>query len=603
MKQFTKILIVEDELLIARNIAAKLKKVNYQISNIVTSGEAAIQSISEDQPDLILMDIAIKGDLDGIETANRVKSHNDIPIIFLTAYADDRTLERASETGCYGYLVKPFQERELYATIKMALSKHREQSTIQNSLQAALNEYSSQYNNIYRDNVTNLPNQLFLRDLFDYLVSSLRETTSQDSNSEVTTSKLIAIFYLHLDRFEKINESLENDWIDTLLKTVAERLTKCVNNFDRGGATVHLEQNEFAVMVTIANRQIATNLGTEILTALNQPIILDNRELFLSVSIGVAFYPFDNDEIEELVQQAKQAMKYAQQQGGNRCQWFTLALNLGVAKASESLTLETELHHALERQELEIYYQPKVNIEGKIVGAEALLRWNHSEMGLISPDRFLPLAEETGLILPIGEWVLKRVCRQTKFWHDNGLDFLKVGVNLSGVQFKQSDLFHRITQILFDSAIEPQFLELELTEKILVENIKTNVRRLNLLKKLGITIALDDFGTGYSSLGYLQQFPFDILKIDRCFINKIDRNSTNAVITQTIIEMAHRLGLKVVAEGVETQAELDFLKRSQCDEIQGYLVSRPLPTIEFEKLIVNNVKRYKDLLKVQGESI
>ena len=592
MNNKIKVLVVEDELLIAKSTAKKLQHLGYEVTNIVSSGAAAIQSIQDTRPDLILMDIAIKGDMDGIEVANIIKSKEDIPIIYLTAYADDITLERASETGCYGYIVKPFKERELHATIKIILNKHQEQSIIRTSLQETLHQYSANYNDIYRDSLTNLPSQLFLRDLFEYLLATPNNNNNDcDSESQIERSpsekQLLAVFYIHLDRFQKINDSLKPEDRDVLVKNIAKRLTSCVESLDCEGATISLQHHEFLVMLTgFKQRQMASNYGQKILNKLNQSITIEEQEIFISVSVGISFYPYDSLTVEELLQQAKTAMIYAQQQGGNRYHWYTLALNIRSSKASAELALETKLHYALERNEFKLYYQPKVNLlTGKVVGAEALLRWNHPEMGIIAPEKFVPLAEESGLIQPIGEWVLNCACQQTKYWHDAGFKELKIAVNLSGSQFKQSDLFHKITQILFSSAIDPQYLELELTEKILVDNINANVRRLNLLKKLGIQIALDDFGTGYSSLGYLQQFPFDILKIDRCFVRNIDSSSTNAVIAQTIIQMAHRLGLKVVAEGVETIDELNFLKQHQCDEIQGFILSRPLSSREFSNLI------------------
>jgi EAL domain-containing protein (putative c-di-GMP-specific phosphodiesterase class I) len=256
------------------------------------------------------------------------------------------------------------------------------------------------------------------------------------------------------------------------------------------------------------------------------------------------------------------------------------------SKASEELLLEAELHYALERRELEVYYQPKINLKTRqVIGSEALLRWNHPQKGLISPNKFIPLAEANGLILPINEWVIETACHQTKLWQNNGLKYLTIAVNLSISQFKQTDLFHKITQILLRTNLEAKYLELELTEKILIDNTQANVRRLSSIQNLGIQIALDDFGTGYSSLSYLQQFPFDIVKIDRCFVRDIDKNRTNAVITKTTIEMAHQLGLRVVAEGVETQAEYDFLKQNYCDEIQGFLISYPLSATEFKDFV------------------
>ncbi|WP_019506960.1 EAL domain-containing protein [Pleurocapsa sp. PCC 7319] len=585
------ILIVEDELIIARNTAKKLQRLGYTISKIVSSGQAAIDFVKTTKPDLILMDIAIKGNIDGIETASRIKSIADIPVIFLTAYANEQTLERASQVGCYGYLIKPFRDQELHANIKMILSKHQEQSSIQQSLQDTVNEYSSQFDDIYKNNLTNLPNKLFLRDLFDYLVSSINsKNSSVEDNSEKPELKLIAVLNISLDRFQKVSAFLTKEQQDSLVKEIAKRITDYVNDLEFQGITVYLKEDHFVVMIPLDKQLTASNYGQEILNRLREPFLINNREIFLSTNIGISFYPSDGKDIEELLQQGEKAIEYARSQGGNRSQLFTYAFNIKPSRAAESLTMEAELHHALEREEFELYYQPKVNLKtNKIVGAEALIRWNHPVMGRIGAGKFIPLAEESGLIRPIGEWILDRACKQTKAWHNLGLNFLNIGINLSGSQFRQSDLFHQITQALFNSSLEPQYLELELTEKVLVENIKTNIQRMNLLKKLEVKIVLDDFGTGYSSLGYLQQFPFDILKIDSCFIHNIDKDPVNAVITKTIITMAHELGLKVVAEGVESEAELNFLKNSNCDEIQGYIFSRPLNAREFQKLAMINV--------------
>lgn len=598
----TNILIVEDELIIAKNTAKKLENLGYAVSKIVSYGQAAIQYLSDEIPDLILMDIAIKGEIDGIETANRIKSIADIPIIFLTAYANDQTLERASQTGCYGYLIKPFRDKELQATVKMALSKHQEQSAIQEALQFTVNQYSSQYDDVYKNSLTNLPNKLFLRDLFDYLsslVNSRGKIENQNDHNDLVNSpeeyhqkqpllELLAVFNISFDRLQKISSFLTKEQQDSLIQEIAQRLSNCVGGFDFQGAIVYLEQDNYVVMVALDKRKTASDYGQEILNQLRQAFDIDGQEIFLSTSIGISFYPSDNTDIEGLLHQGQTAIEYARKQGGNRCQLFTFAFNIKHSRATESLTMEAELHHALEREELELYYQPKVNLKtNSIIGAEALVRWNHPTMGRISAEKFIPLAEESGLMKPIGEWILNVACRQIKTWHNSGLDFLKVGVNISGFQFRQSDLFHQITQVLFNTSLDPQCLELELTEKILVENIKTNIQRLHLLKKLGIKIVLDDFGTGYSSLGYLQQFPFDILKIDSCFIRNIDSNQVNAVITENIIDMAHQLGLTVVAEGVQTEAELSYLQQCQCDDFQGFYHSRPLEAKEFKTLVLS----------------
>jgi diguanylate cyclase len=594
------ILIVEDELLIAKNTAKKLHSFGYNVVKIVSTGQAAIDFVSLEQPDLVLMDITIKGEIDGIEAASQIKAISDVPIIFLTAYANDETLDRAAETGCYGYLIKPYKEQELHATVKMTLSKHLEQSTIQQALQSSLSEYSAEYDDIYQDNLTGLPNKLFLRDLFDYLLSliadldpekasNLLESHQQDIAQE-SALKIIGVFNISLDRFDKLSSFLNQQEQEALLKEIAQRLVDCVSNFTAHGEVVYLAPDNFVVLLAMDSRVTGGKYGQSLLNVLKQNYFIGNREIYLAPNIGIAFCPGDSSDITELLEQGYKAIAYGKTQGGNRCQAYTVAFNIKSSKANEELKLESELHHAFERQEFELYYQPKLDLRTNlIIGSEALLRWNHPTMGRIEANKFVPLAEDIGLIKPIGEWVLTTACYQMRAWLDAGLKNHKISVNLSGAQFKQSDLFHQIAQILFKTSLEPKFLELELTETILVENIRTNIQRLNMLKKLGIQISLDDFGTGYSSLGYLQQFPFDVLKIDACFVRNINQNQVNAVITKTVIEMAHQLGLKVVAEGVETSAELDFLKNVQCDAIQGFLFSRPLAAKEFQKLAMDNM--------------
>lgn len=586
------ILIVEDELIIAKNTAKKLIKLGYSIEGIVSSGNAAIESIKAKLPDIVLMDIAIKGAMDGIETAIKIKDEvADLPIIFLTAYASDKILERASKTGCYGYLIKPFREKELQAAIQISLSKYQEQSIIKKSLQDTINEYSSHFDNVYFNDLTNLPNKLFLRDSFDYLKSLI----SSNNNFSVDTEDLldieassIAVLNISIDRFNKVNNCLNQEQKNIFVRDIAQRLTEYISNCDFPGIIIYLKEDSFLVMIPVDKQIRASRYGQGILNVIRQAFNIDDREIFISASIGIAFYPNDNENLEDLLEQAEKATKYARKQGGNRCQLFTFAFNIKNSQATENLAMEAELHRALEKQEFELYYQPIVDLHTKsVTGAEALLRWNHSTLGRITAERFIAVAEETGLIKPIGEWVLQQACKQTQAWHDEGLDFLTVGVNISGFQFKQSDLFHTITQVLFNTSLDPQCLELELTEKILVENIKTNIQRLHLIKKLGIQIALDDFGTGYASLGYLQQFPFDLLKIDACFIRQIDQNNVNSIITENVIRMAHQLNLKVVAEGVETAEELKYLRKHQCDRVQGFCYSLPLQSEKFKNMVVN----------------
>ena len=604
----SKILIVEDELLIAENLAIKLKKFQYEVADIVSSGKAAIEKVQLHQPDLILMDIAIKGELDGIQTAELIKENHNVAIVFLTAYADDKTLERASLTGCYGYILKPFKDRELHATIKIAINKHQEQNLIQTSLNEVtelLSEYSAEKSHIYEDSLTKLPNQLMLRELFSYLLSFVKSTPNPESSNtsypqNSSAKKLLGVMYIKPYRFERIVASLGNK-SDLLIVEITKRLAHITSDLKYQCATIKLQSSDFGILLSgLSQRHIASDLAQSILNEFRQPLIVNNEKIFVTLSIGISFYPFDNLGIEKLLEQANQAMLYAENQGSNKYQLYTSAFRIMNTDVVFDLSLEADLHQAIENNQLELYYQPKVNLEtGKIYSAEALLRWNHPSLGVVSPNKIFPIAEATGLNDRIGDWVLKEACKQTKQWHQQGFNFIKVAVNLSGQQFKQSDLFHKLTQLLFDLNIEAKFLELELTEQILVENVKSNIQKLNLIKELGIQIALDDFGTGYSSLSYLHQFPFDILKIDRCFVTNIDCNHKNAVIVQSIIQMAHKLGLKVVAEGIETQAELDFLIGNQCNEIQGYLFSRPLPVKDFEKLLAENITFSNFLVKSQ----
>ncbi len=572
----TNILIVEDELLIAKNLARKLKKFGYNIKGIVSSGKDALAKVNLTKPDLILMDIALKGDLDGIETAAQIRAIDEIPVIYLTAYADEETLERAAQTGSYGYLLKPFKEKELHATIKMVLSKHQEQVKIQQSLAK-----DDRKDWMYYDSLTALPNQLLLRDLFERILSFAQEQ-QQDLNDGL--EQRIAVICLNLDRFQRINDFLGSLNGDLILQIIAQRLSNCIGN---NGSLARLNNDEFAIILNpLIGEHLVANYAQNILGELRRPFLLDEREIFLTASLGIACYPFDGQEIHKLLGHATKAMKYAKQQGKNQYQFYAEELAI---PTSGDLSIEAALYYALERKEFQIYYQPQINLKtGQIVAAEALLRWYSPQRGFVGPNQFIPLAEESGLINPIGTWVLQSACRQVSAWHRQGLEPIRVSVNLSANQLKQPDLSRIIIQSLSDSKLAPQYLELELTEQILIDEVALNIQRLNQIKKLGIKLALDDFGTGYSSFNYLKQFPFDILKIDKCFVRDINKNPTNDAITKSFIEMANLLGLRTIAEGIETEAELAILKKHQCDEIQGYLFSPPLPAAEFEKLLLSS---------------
>jgi diguanylate cyclase (GGDEF)-like protein len=382
----------------------------------------------------------------------------------------------------------------------------------------------------------------------------------------------VAVFFIDLDNFKVINDSLGHDVGDELLKIAADRLIACV----RAGNTVARQGgDEFVIMVSERDvADVADRIAATIQKAISQPFRINEHELVITCSIGVSISPRDGEEVQTLIKNADMAMFQAKEQGRNRIRFYTGEMN---ARSLSRMTMEKHLRRALERNELFLCYQPKVSLRsGQITGMEALVRWQSPELGLISPASFIPLAEETGLIEPIGEWVLETACRQNRNWQDAGLPAVPVAVNLSACQFRQKNLVRVVERILRESGLEPRYLELEITESLVMQNLDRVTTILNELKALGTTLSMDDFGTGYSSLSYLKRFPFNKLKIDQSFVRDITSEPDSATIAKTIIAMAHNLRLKVIAEGVETVGQLNYLRLHNCDEIQGYLFSKPV---------------------------
>ncbi|NET46300.1 bifunctional diguanylate cyclase/phosphodiesterase [Okeania sp. SIO2B3] len=561
----SKILIVEDESIIAEDLADSLTIMGYTVMDIVSSAEEAIVIAVEKQPNLILMDVMLQGKMDGITAAEQIHLSSQIPIIFLTAYTDDKTLQRVKATNPFGYIVKPFEERNLHLTIEIALQRY-------------------QY-----DPITQLPNRSLFTDQLNEIISyqnhsNLGKLCHLNKSQKNTYFPIIPILYISLDRINRIKVTLGSKNGDLVLCSVAKKLNKSIDSIDM---LAHLEAAEFGIILkAVEKKQEVTDIVQSILDTISQPIVLEGYEIYLTASIGITFYPLDDIEANELLKNANAAMYYAQQKGGNNYQFHQSET---VFVSLEQLSLETDLRNALKRSEFQVYYQPKVNIKtGKITGAEALVRWSHPNRGLVSPAEFIPLAEETGLIIPIGEWVLRTACNQTRIWQEVGFGLLEIAVNVSRCQFTQRNIQEKIIKIIQETGIKPNYLELEITESLVMQNEKAATQIMEAWQTFGINISMDDFGTGYSSLSYLREFPFDVIKIDRCFIRNITEDSKTEAITIAIIQMAHNLNLKVVAEGVETQSELDFLRKYDCDEIQGYLFSPPLPTSKFENLLKTN---------------
>jgi diguanylate cyclase (GGDEF)-like protein len=420
------------------------------------------------------------------------------------------------------------------------------------------------------DALTGLPNRILLDDRLTQAMAH----ADRDG-------KPFALLVCDLDRFKLVNDSLGHRAGDELLQEVARRLTALTRTID---TVARFGGDEFVLLANpIAKREDAEELARRAIEALQRPVRIAGIDVHTSPSIGIAFYPDDGDSIETLIGHADAAMYSAKRRGRNTVQCFATGMTVGT---EDKVQLESDLHTALARNQFELHYQPKVDTTtGTVRSVEALIRWSHPERGLIAPAEFIPRAEECGLIGPIGEWVVREACRQARAWQTAGMPSLRVAVNLAASQFRQGTLVEMIRRALDDAGLEPRFLEVELTESAMMSDPEEAIAILEQLSAMGVLVSVDDFGTGYSSMSYLRRFPIDKLKIDRVFISDITARPEDASIVRAIVSLAHSLRLKVVAEGVESEGQLDFLKAVGCDEYQGYHFSRPLSASAFETLI------------------
>ncbi len=425
------------------------------------------------------------------------------------------------------------------------------------------------------DSLTNLPNRV-------QFIERLEQTMADADRNE----RLVGVAFLDLDRFKYINDSLGHGKGDLLLREVAIRLSGAIR---RGDTVARLSGDEFAlVLADMGHVDDAVRVAQKILDVFRQPFLVAGHELFVTASMGITLYPFDDRGAQDLLRNADVAMYRAKESGKNNFQFYVAEMT---ARATERLSLETDLRSALDRGELSLHYQPIAEGKsGRIVGMEALLRWKHPVRGMISPAQFIPLAEETGFIIPIGEWVLRTACLQCRAWQKLGFPSLHVAVNLSSRQFHQRDLPASIYHILQETGLNPLYLDLEITEGLVMQQAESSINTLRELKAMDMRISIDDFGTGYSSLSYLKRFPIDVLKIDQSFVRDIPGDADDAAIASTIITMAHSLGLKVVAEGVETKEQLNFMCEHGCDAMQGYFLSKPLPADQFESFLKSGAR-------------
>jgi diguanylate cyclase (GGDEF)-like protein/PAS domain S-box-containing protein len=434
----------------------------------------------------------------------------------------------------------------------------------------------------YFDSLTGLPNRFFFKELLDKALAHAERR-----------KLILAILFLDVDNFKRINDTLGHDIGDELLQAVTSRLLKSVRSSDSisrasdntiTNTLSRLGGDEFVVLLSeIADVPDAAVVARRLLKDISEPYMLKGHKVIITASVGISVYPSDGEDAQSLLKYADLAMYHAKDMGKNNYQYYTESMK---SAAFERLTLEGELNKALEKDEFSVYYQAKLDVQSrKIIGMEALIRWKHPEKALVSPSGFIPLAEETGQIIAIDEWVLHTACLQNKAWQDAGFAPMVIAVNLSTSHLENRKLTKVVAKALQDSGLEPQYLELEITESKIMKNPVISIIVLNELKAMGVRIAIDDFGTGHSSLNYLRQIPLDYVKIDRSFVMNITTSPHDTAIIKSIITLAHSLNLKVIAEGVETEQQLEFLREHECDEVQGYLFSQPVPADIFTQLL------------------
>ena len=550
---------------------------------VANSGSAGLALADrEPRPDLILLDIMMPG-IDGHEVLRRLKdgaTTRDIPVIFLTAMDNSTDVVVGLEQGAVDYITKPCPPEVVVARTRthLELARARVRLRSQNAYleeevarrTADVQNYLAQLERRSNyDDLTRLPNHNLLMDRLAQAIGRAGRAGGQ-----------AAVLLLNLDRFKGINDSLGHDAGDDALREAAQRLGTVVGAVD---TLARGDGDEFIVVTEVEAEETAEQLARRFLAVLEPPMSLGGRTLRLVASVGVALFPRDGSCGEELLKSADSALTKAKAAGGNRIHFYEAEMN---RRSLERLEMESELRAAIEQGQLVLHYQPQLNLHvGEIIGAEALVRWQHPTRGLILPGEFIPLAEECGLIARLGEWVMRAACRQNKAWQDAGLRAISVSVNLSAHQFLAQDVVSLAASILKETGLDPAYLELELTESAVMADATAFINATRNLKDLAVTLSIDDFGTGYSSLSYLRRFAIDRLKIDQSFVRELAYEPNSAAIARAIISLAHSLRLTVIAEGVETEGQLNFLRQHGCDEMQGFYFSRAVPATEFEQLL------------------
>jgi diguanylate cyclase (GGDEF)-like protein len=538
------------------------------------SAEEALLMLGRESFELVISDINMGG-MSGLELLPHVHSLSpDSIVLMISGQNNIETAIEAQRAGAFDYILKPLDIRQVEAAVERALQQGlliQERRRYKDQLEQLLSERTAEVNRLANyDTLTGLPNRTLFEDRLEQAVAVAQRS-----------GELLAVLFTSLDQFKKVNDTLGHACGDQLMKQLAARLHGCVAE---GDTLARFGEDEFAVILNNVKgvKDVIEIIGS-MCASMQPPFVLDGSKIFATASVGVSLFPDDSRESHSLLNNAVSALYRARNSGGDQHCFYTEDMN---AKASKQFALETSLRRALDNQEFVLHYQPRLAVDSlQITGVEALVRWQHPQLGMVPPAEFIPLAEESGLVLPLGEWVLRTACRQNRAWQDQGFPAIRMGVNVAAQQLRQAGLAASVQQILRETELAPEWLDLELTESSIMSNAQGAIDELTTLKQSGVTISIDDFGTGFSSLSYLKRLPLDALKIDQSFVRDVTTDPDDAALVMAIVTLAHNLRLHVVAEGVENEEQLRFLHLLRCDEVQGYLFSRPVTAAELPALL------------------
>ncbi len=552
---------------------------------LAASAEEALSVLETRVFELVLSDINMPG-ISGLDLVPRILERSPETVVVMIS--GEQGIESAIEAlrvGAFDYITKPLDVRHVQAAVDRALGQHHllvAKHRYENHLEELVKERTAEIEHLaYYDRLTDLPN----RNLFIDRCSQAIAIAQRDQHQ-------VGVMLVSLDRFKKIAESLGHEAGDVVLRDFAGRLRSCLRE---GDTVAHFEGDEFALLLAqVGDTDELTDVCSLVNEALKQPFHLEIQEVYMTASTGVATFPANGEDTSIILRNAGAALYRAKKQGGNNYQFYAADMN---TQAVKRLALESSLRRAIENQEFVAFYQPVVSLRtGEIIGTEALARWEHPELGILPPAKFIGLAEDTGLILEIGDFIMREACRQTRQWQDQGVGHFRIAVNISARHFQQVDFVERLMEILRETQLDPTCLDLELTETSIMENAQTSAAMLSDIRKLGVRVSIDDFGTGYSSLSYLKSLPIDTLKLDQSFVKGATTDPDDAALVMAIVTLAHNLRLKVVAEGVETEEQLAFLRLLRCDEGQGYLFGKPEPAAIFQSMLATDPKRKANVL-------